>query len=269
MIGVIRPFDRDAIRTQYRAAEPFPFFKIDGFLESSFLEQVVAAYPTYEDARRQGREFSAVNEKLKVQVTDRDKFPDPVRRLADVLSGHEFLADLEYITSIPRLLSDPAFRGGGMHLTNSSGRLDVHVDFNYQSEDQMFRRLNILLYLNPIWEDSWGGRIELWNKDVSHCEHSFNPALNRCVVFETSEISYHGVTPITCPKDVTRKSFAAYYYTKEAPASWSGEAHTTIFRARPDEQFRGRVLMPVERMKRRVGQTVASAKKSVKRLLGR
>jgi 2OG-Fe(II) oxygenase superfamily len=269
MIGTVRPFDRDALRDQYRSAEPFPFFKIDGFLEPAFLEKVVASYPTYDEARRQGREFSAVNEKLKVQVTDRDKFPDPVKQLADILAGSEFLADLEYITGIPALLSDPAFRGGGMHLTDSSGRLDVHVDFNYHAEDQLFRRLNILVYLNPKWEESWGGRIELWDKDVTRCAHSFSPVLNRCVVFETSEISYHGVTPITCPKGVTRKSFAAYYYTKEAPAYWTGEAHSTIFRARPDERFRGQVLMPAERFRRSVGQAVHSAKQGVKRLLGR
>jgi 2OG-Fe(II) oxygenase superfamily len=268
MIGTISPFDRDAVRTQYRSAEPFPFFRIDGFLEPTFLEEVVAAYPTYDEARRQGREFSAVNERLKVQVTDRDKFPDPVKQLADVLSGREFLAELEYITGIPALLSDPALRGGGMHLTNSSGRLDVHIDFNFQTDDQVFRRLNILLYLNPVWEESWGGKIEFWDKDVTHCAQSFSPIMNRCVVFETSESSYHGVTPISCPPNMTRKSFAAYYYTKEAPPSWNGEKHSTIFRARPDEQFRGKVLMPVERLQRKAGLAVAAAKQSVRRLLG-
>jgi len=156
-----------------------------------------------------------------------------------------------------------------MHLTNSSGRLDVHVDFNYHADDQLFRRLNILVYLNPVWEEAWGGKIELWDRDVTHCAHAFSPVLNRCVVFETSDISYHGVTQITCPPGMTRKSFAAYYYTKEAPAAWNGEAHSTIFRARPDEQFRGKVLMPAEQLGRKAGEAVASAKGVVKRLLGR
>jgi hypothetical protein len=89
------------------------------------------------------------------------------------------------------------------------------------------------------------------------------------VVFETSEISFHGVTPITCPPGYTRQSFAAYYYTREAPASWSGVDHSTIFRARPNERFRGRVLMPIETMYRRLGMRVDQAKSAVKRIIGR
>ena len=269
MPGVLRSLDRDAIRAEYRAAKPFPFFKIDNFLEPDFLAEVIAAYPTYESARSMGREFSAVNEKLKIQVTDSAQFPLPVKRLADELNGSAFLADMEYITGIPNLLADPAFGGGGMHLSSNSGRLDVHVDFNFLDRMQTFRRLNILVYLNPVWEDAWGGRIELWDKEVTHCEHSFAPILNRCVVFETSEISYHGVTPIACPPGFVRKSFAAYYYTKEAPDWWDGQRHSTVFKARPGEKFRGAVLMPAEHVKRNIDTHMGKAKGFVKRLLGR
>jgi hypothetical protein len=244
----IRGYDKEALRDQFRAANPFPFIAIDGFLEEDFAREVAAAYPNFEDARRMGDEFSAVNEKLKVQVTDMEIFPAPVARLSEAIAAPEFLADLEYITGIPRLLADPALRGGGMHLTNTSGRLDVHVDFNYIEEEALHRRLNILIYLNPEWSPDWGGSIELWDSRVEHCGQSFLPALNRCVIFETSATSFHGVTAVTSPPEVLRRSFAAYYYTREAPAEWSGESHSTVFKARPDEWFRGAVVMPMERL---------------------
>jgi hypothetical protein len=267
MASVIRPIDLEKTRGQYRSASPFPFFRIDDFLEPAFLSAVVNAYPTYEEARLIGREFQAVNEKLKTQVTDSSLFPAPVKQLADELNGASFLSDLEYITGIPGLLADPDFGGGGMHLTNKSGRLDVHVDFNLHSEKQVFRRLNILLYLNPKWDDSWGGRIEFWDENVTQAHQSFSPALNRCVVFETSETSYHGVTPITCPDGVVRKSFAAYYYTKEAPPGWDGKVHSTVFRARPNETFRGSVLMPMEAAQRSLVSHLARAKRYLKSLV--
>jgi 2OG-Fe(II) oxygenase superfamily len=269
MSNIIRPIDRETVREQYLAAEPFPFFKIDDFLHPEFLNAVVAAYPSYHEAKGLGLEFDALNEKFKVQVTDSKKFPDPVKQLADVLSSPTFLADMQYITGVPALVADPTFNGGGMHLSSSSGRLDVHVDFNFNEESALFRRLNILLYLNPVWEESWGGNIELWNSDVSKCHHSFSPLLNRCIVFETNEISYHGVTPIKCPVGHVRKSFAAYYYTKEAPQSWNGEVHSTKFKARPDEKFRGAVLMPAEGLRRGFHQGVSQAKAVIKGLLGR
>ncbi len=137
-----------------------------------------------------------------------------------------------------------------MHMTGPHGRLDVHVDFNLL-DNVLFRRLNLLIYLNPEWDDRWGGQIELWDSDVKVCKASLSPALGRCLIFETSEISFHGVAPLKCPPDQVRRSFAVYYYTAEPPPNARGtELHSTIFRARPDERFRAHVLMPAERAKR-------------------
>lgn len=269
MSSCLLPYDKNALRDQWLSTSPFPFFKLENFLAPDFLKAVVGSYPSYEQARTLGgREFDALNEKLKIQVTDSRKFPDPVRLLAEELSSSGFLSDLEFITGIPSLRSDPSFEGGGMHLTNTSGRLDVHVDFNFHHQMQMFRRLNILVYLNPDWNDSWGGSIEFWDKDVASCRHSFSPALNRCVVFETSSTSWHGVTPLNCPSGVARKSFAAYYYTREAPSGWDGVKHSTIFRPRPSEGFRGAVLMPAEDLKRGMGQFLGRAKRVARKILG-
>jgi hypothetical protein len=144
----------------------------------------------------------------------------------------------------------------------------VHVDFNYLEERQLHRRLNILVYLNPDWQEAWGGNIELWDPEVKNRLQSFSPVLNRCVVFETNEISFHGVSPVTCPADKARRSFAAYYYTREAPPGWKGQTHSTVFRARPEERLRGYVLMPLENAQRRVHEGVARVKRGVKRILG-
>jgi Rps23 Pro-64 3,4-dihydroxylase Tpa1-like proline 4-hydroxylase len=124
--------------------------------------------------------------------------------------------------------------------------------------------LNILIYFNKDWDPSWGGNIELWDRQVTTCTYSFSPVFNRCVVFETSDISYHGVSAVKCPEGRSRKSFAAYYYTREAPPHWDGEAHSTIFKARPHELVKGRVLMPLERMNRGLRDAFRRAKNSLK-----
>jgi hypothetical protein len=263
---MIRPFDREALRRQFQNAKPFPFMAIDEFLDPEFAREVAASYPTYGEARARGREFTAVNEKKKIQITDASTFPDPVKKLNELLSSPSFIKDLEYITGIDNLLCDPQLQGGGMHVTGPRGRLDVHVDFNYVEDRQLHRRLNILVYLNEGWKDAWGGGVELWDKDVRSCVHSLKPVLNRCVVFATSDISFHGVEPVTCPEGTQRISFAGYYYTEEAPVWWDGTKHSTIFKARPHERIRGRVLMPLEKAR---NQLVPSAKQIVKKLIGR
>lgn len=236
MAGVISDLDVEALRDQFMTAKPFRYFHVDGFLNDAFAHEVACAFPSYQDAKGIGFEFDAVNERSKIQITERDRFPEPVRILGDALNSPEFLADLQRITGIQALLGDSVFAGGGMHMTGPRGRLDVHIDFNYIRERQLHRRLNILLYLNPEWRNDWGGHVELWDRDVRRCAQSFAPVLNRCVVFETSDISFHGVTSVTCPAHVTRKSFAAYYYTREAPEGWDGTEHSTVFGARREAE---------------------------------
>jgi hypothetical protein len=263
---MIQPLNREALRRQFQEAVPFPSIAIDEFLDPKFAREVAASYPTYAEARGSGHEFSAVNEKKKVQITDAATFPEAVAKLNELLSSPGFIEDLEYITGIDNLLYNPELRGGGMHLTGPRGRLDVHIDFNYDEERKLHRRLNILIYLNEGWPDDWGGGVELWDQKVRACAHSFKPELNRCVLFATSDISFHGVEPVTCPAETQRISFAAYYYTKEAPAHWDGTIHSTVFKARPEERFRGYVLMPFEKSGKGL---VRSAKRIVKRLIGR
>jgi 2OG-Fe(II) oxygenase superfamily len=253
---MIRPLDRESLRRQFQTAQPFPHLAIDNFLVPGAAEEVAAAYPSFEKASEMGFGFNLVNEQRKIQVTDAAKFPDPVRRLSEALASPQFLADVEYITGIPRLLSDERLEGGGMHLTGPGGRLDVHVDFNVLEERKLFRRLNILVYLNPTWRDEWGGHIELWDKTVKTCHFRSQPIINKCVIFETSDISYHGVSPLKTPPDVIRRSFAAYYYTKEPPAHWDGKAHSTIFRTRPDETLRRLIHMPAEKIWQRVERRI-------------
>jgi 2OG-Fe(II) oxygenase superfamily len=260
----INPIDKEALRERVRTATPVPNFCIDNFLEVSFADTVLAAYPTYAEATKVGRTFAAVNEKGKVQVTDATTFAAPIAELSQTLASPEFLDVLSYVFDMPNLLADPELVGGGIHQTGSRGHLDVHVDFNFIEDRELHRRLNILIYFNKDWKPEYGGNIELWDADVKVCHHSFSPIFNRCVVFETNEISFHGVTAVKCPEGQARKSFAAYYYTKEAPAHWNGVSHSTIFKARPDEILNGNVMMPLEKAGHKLRSVLSGIKKAIK-----
>jgi hypothetical protein len=264
----LRPLDLELLRRQYAAAKPFPFIEIEGLLDPDFALEVASVYPSFAEALRWGHAFKTVNEKRKIQITDSGLFPGPVRRLHDAIASPAFLGALSAITGIPNLLADEQLAGGGMHLTGPGGRLDVHVDFNYIEDRRLHRRLNLLLYLNPVWEERWGGAVELWDRGVERCAASYAPVLNRCILFETSDISYHGVTPVSEDAPHPRCSFAAYYYTREAPANWRGTVHSTIFRARPDEVLRGYLLMPAEKIQRRVMKRVHRIRDRLIRLTG-
>jgi len=246
MINLINPIDRDEFKKKLLDTKPFPYFCIDNFLDEGFANEVHDSFPAYQKAQELGKEFTAVNEKRKVQITDSVKFPPAIKKLSDLLASEEYVQMWSDLTGVPNLMADAKLTGGGIHETNTGGHLDVHVDFNYNEDMQAYRRLNILIYFNKEWTEEYGGYLDVWDKDVKKCYGSFEPKFNRACGFLTSEISFHGVTPLTCPPDVIRKSFATYYYTKEMPDSWEGEKHSTVFRARPDEWAKGYVFMRVE-----------------------
>lgn len=268
-MSIIRTLDREKLRAAYQAARPFPHMVVDDFLTTEAASAAAASFFSFEEARTRGFEFKAINENLKIQIVDPAKFPPAIAQLAAALSSESFLQDLSYITGIDNLIWDPTYSGGGMHQTAKSGWLDVHVDFNFNEQLQLHRRLNILVYLNAKWEESWGGQLELWDPEVKHCEQRIVPAFNRCALFTTSEISFHGVTAVTCPDGMQRCSFAAYYYTREAPPGWDGVKHSTIFKARPDEYLKKHVLMPAEAAKRAAERGVGALKRSVKKIVTR
>lgn len=112
--------------------------------------------------------------------------------------------------------------GGGYHLIPPGGFLKVHTDFNRSPKSDLYRRLNLLVYLNHSWDDA-GGLLELW--DDEQCVAEIAPEFGRTVVFETSDHSWHG-HPV--PARRWRKSIAAYFFSKEEPPGYAG-VHSTIW----------------------------------------
>jgi hypothetical protein len=132
------------------------------------------------------------------------------------LNSEIFLQFLKDLTGINNLIPDPHFWGGGCHKIQKGGKLNLHVDYNVNKVTKKFRVLNLLLYLNPDWEDSWNGHLELWNRKEKKREHLIAPIMNRAVIFNLSDESVHGhPVPLECPEGFERYSFALYYFVDE------------------------------------------------------
>src|SRR5438067_13793651 len=63
----------------------------------------------------------------------------------------------------------------------------------------------------------------------------FRHSRNHCVLFETNEYSWHGFHAVSVPdgKEISRKSFTIYMYTKERPLNEIADKHGTIYVPRP------------------------------------
>ncbi|MGC1551068.1 MAG: 2OG-Fe(II) oxygenase, partial [Rhodanobacter sp.] len=127
------------------------------------------------------------------------------------------------MTGISDLLPDPRMYGGGTHENRHGQSMDTHVDFNYDQDHGYHRRLNLIVYLNKEWDESWGGAIELHSNPRDQEANkvvAFNCLFNRAIVFKTNEYSWHGFERVTLPeseRNRSRKSLSIYLYTKARP----------------------------------------------------
>lgn len=222
-------------REAYSQAKPFPHITIDNFLPESLLDTILEEFPKVHSIDWQ--KFDAPSEK-KLASKDELQMGDTIRLLLYQLNSSVFINFLENLTGIDGIIPDPYFEGGGIHQIERGGYLKMHVDFNRHKKLRLDRRLNLLIYLNKNWSEEYGGHIEFWNKDVTRCEKKILPIFNRCVIFNTTDFSYHGhPEPLTCPEGQTRKSLALYYYTNGRPEEEISHEHSTLFQARPGEMF--------------------------------
>jgi hypothetical protein len=174
----------------------------------------------------------------KLGLAKRGLFPPLLGEIVDELNSEPFVHWLSQLTGIPGLVSDDMLEGGGLHQSGRGGFLNVHTDFSTHHYHKHWRRqVNLILYLNPNWDEQWGGAIELWDREVRQCVARVPPLFNEALIFRTDEISYHGFPdPLRCPEGESRKSLALYYYTVEE-AGAEVKARSTNYRPRPADGF--------------------------------
>lgn len=220
----------------YRSASPFPHIVIDGLFPPALLEQVV------EEIRHSQPEpeKNFYGSFRKHRISELRNMGPTTRRFIEEMNSAPFIEFMEQLTGVDHLIPDPHLEGGGVHQIGPGGLLKIHTDFNWHRKLKLHRRLNVLVYLNPGWEDAWGGKLELWDKDMTACGSRIAPIFNRMVVFSTTDFSYHGhPEPLAVPEGMMRNSIALYYYSAERPAEEVAFRQSTMtnYRERPGERF--------------------------------
>lgn len=218
----------------YCFAEPFPHVVLDDFLPEALARMALQHFPRQPLPGDVNFDLGYAGQR-KRQVLPED-CAVPARRLFHFFNSAPFLQFLEGLSAIQGLIPDPYFHGGGFHETGAGGYLGVHADFRIHDRLHLQRRMNVIIYLNDDWREEWGGRLELWERDMTRRRESVLPVLNRCVIFNTDADSFHGhPDPLTCPEGVFRRSMALYYYTASPEIYREVPANSTIYHARPED----------------------------------
>jgi hypothetical protein len=202
---------------------PFPHIILDDFWPDEWLQKVLDEVP--DNNVSLWRRFTARTEAGKGEMSDPSLWGPTTKVLYERLS--DLAPQFAEAFDMPKLYLRPV--GGGYHSTGPGGRLAVHTDFNQL--DDMYRRLNVLVFLNRGWRREYGGTLELHGADGKVTE--VLPTFNRTIVFATSDTSWHG-HPTPVADGHVRRSFAAYYFSKQAPEDYVAP-HSTVWH--PSEEL--------------------------------
>ena len=201
----------------YRENTPFPHIVFENFFEKEFLKKVLDEFPDLSNISK-SEKYNSKNE-VKLSYNKYENFSFNTKILIDFLNSKKFLNFLKDLTSInEQLIADPELSGGGLHQIKRGGVLKIHTDFNKHPKLNLDRRLNLLLYLNENWQESYGGQLEFWDKNMKNAVKKISPNFNKVVIFSTNDFSNHGhPEPLSCPENTSRKSIALYYFSNGRP----------------------------------------------------
>lgn len=240
---------------EFKTNHPYPHIIIDDFLSPETASAAFDKFPAYELFNKK---YKGLNEK-KAEGSNIEDFDPLYTEIIGELSSPEMYKWIQQVCNVKEevVMTNDA-EGRGLHQGGNGSFLDIHIDFNIHRKHNLHRRLNILIYLNKHWLPEYGGGLEMWNVDVTKMEKVAEPKFNRCLIFETSEISYHGYGRINVPENESRKSIYGYYYTETRDGAVP--YHDTVFKARPEE---GRMKQIKTDLKEKAKNTIKGVLKKV------
>ena len=203
------------IREAKLEINPFKFTVIDNFLSHNLANEAMLNFPPLTDPCWDHSKEEGIEVKSRTKWKSEFDVPEQIVHVIRIANSSIILEAMSEVFDIPKLMPDPYFSGGGLNVSEKNGHLDVHVDGNYHDASGLNRRMNLLIYFNPNWKKNWGGEFGIYSEEGNNLVRAVAPLFNRCVIFDSHDMSFHGLpNPINFPNDDPRRSIILYYYTK-------------------------------------------------------
>ena len=198
---------------------PFRVLVLEGYLNRELVRSASVAVPqpswdgwvSYESSFEHGKLASHPDAHL----------PVPLYKLQRELESKPFVSFVENQFGLEQLVNDPLRHGSGVHSVGRDGYLSVHLDYALHPKiPTLERRVNVVLFLNEVWEVGWGGALEFFDDLGQRPVISILPAFGRLVLWEATDLSYHGhPEPLRCPALVRRNTLASYLLAPARPSA--------------------------------------------------
>jgi Rps23 Pro-64 3,4-dihydroxylase Tpa1-like proline 4-hydroxylase len=217
------------LRASSLVTYPFDHLVIENFLESAYLNELFQDLTRVEKStpdklfdsphgtKKEWRNFLELDSPLfKWMLFLRSPdFIDALRKIFNISADIEIFPDLTY-------------DGGGYVISPPNAFLSYHADFNFSSNIDKYRSLNVLFYMNQNYKESFGGQLHLLDSESKTVEGKVEPRANTLLAFRTDDESIHGVSRNR--DNFHRRSFNIHYYTNKPVSQKQSETpHKTLW----------------------------------------
>jgi len=231
----------------FSAGFPFNHVIIDNFFTPEFAKSLEKEFPPYES---EDWHYYCNPLENKKTLNNWNIFGSQTYKCFTYLCSDEFVNTLSGMVGV-RLFPDIGLHGGGLHIHESGGNLNPHLDYNIHPKLGLQRKLNLLVYLSESLRPEFGGQLGFWEHDSLENQpgklvKEIDPIFNRCVIFDTTQNSWHGISRVLkMQQNVFRKSIAVYYLCQ--PEEGATARYKALFAPRDDQKHCAEIKSLIEK----------------------
>jgi len=217
-----------------RSKKEIGFFFLDDVLPEDLASKIYDSFPAKEESvlKKSLREYKYVAYQM-------DKYNPILEEVIYAFQDERVVKIIQEICGLKSVLPDEHLYAGGLSLMDQDNFLNPHLDNSHDKDRNKWRVLNLLYYVTPKWEESFGGNLELWPHGLENNPITIVSKFNRLVVMATHQNSWHSVNKVLSNK--IRCCVSNYYFSNE-PLLTTDAFHVTSFRGRPTQKIRDMIL---------------------------
>ena len=218
--------DFQTLNNRFVGTPPFPMIVLDNFLPEDFASSMAT-------------ECESIPLQHWTEFTRKGSFMRECKRLEHAPIALDFVNQMHSslgmewmtsITGIKDLIPDPYLTGAGYSRSFRGDSLQLHSDFNWNDQIKVHRMLSFIIYLNPNWQEEWGGALEFTDFNKEKVIQSVPPLFNRAIIWRYHKRGFHGYpNPLTCPENMSRNTFRLFYYYSDAKHKDDDRPHRSLY----------------------------------------
>ena len=227
--------EKETLKTNYRNSDSsIGYFFLDDILPADIAMKIMEAFPKKEQMilKKSLREDKYVAAQMNL-------YNPLLEEMIYAFQDERIVKIIGEICNIKNPIPDENLYAGGISMMGKKQFLNPHLDNSHDKDRNLWRVLNLLYYVTPNWEESYGGNLELWPNGLKNKQITINSKFNRLAVMATHNDSLHSVSPVVY--DGYRRCVSNYYFST-SPLQDSDRFHVTSFRGRPENKLADMVL---------------------------